>query len=187
MLTAIFDDKLGIVRSVSVGLTQQDEIEAYIREMGVLMQHARARHGRVLHLVDASFPPKRRQDRDVHALGAREDAVQARGDRRTICELRFGRRSAGLADGLKRPAPGAEPCSTPGPRRFCLPDLLFRPGFSAAPGGVRRPCCGAPRWCRHRWRWPSNAGSPSRSAPTLPCRAAATSEQRDRADRRNRR
>ncbi len=54
MLTAIFDDKLGIVRSVSVGLTQQDEIEAYIREMGVLMQHARARHGRVLHLVDAS-------------------------------------------------------------------------------------------------------------------------------------
>lgn len=54
MLTATFDDKLGIVRSVSSGSTPQDEIEAYMRGIGVLMRQARARHGRVLHLVDAS-------------------------------------------------------------------------------------------------------------------------------------
>lgn len=57
MLTARFDEKLGIVRSVSAGFTSQDEAEAYMRHMLELMPRARARHGRVLHLVDARDSP----------------------------------------------------------------------------------------------------------------------------------
>ncbi|HEX7856061.1 MAG TPA: hypothetical protein VF503_20460 [Sphingobium sp.] len=53
MLKAIFDEQLGIIRSISSGMTPPDELEIYVEQLRTLRQQQRARIGRFLHLVDA--------------------------------------------------------------------------------------------------------------------------------------
>lgn len=54
MNTLNYDEKTGIIRTVADGSTSRQEWEAYLSEFLVLMERSRSRHGRVLHLVDAS-------------------------------------------------------------------------------------------------------------------------------------
>src|ERR1700750_783647 len=49
----MFDERLGIIRSVSSGTTPPEELERYIEELRLLRQQQRIRIGRFLHLVDA--------------------------------------------------------------------------------------------------------------------------------------
>lgn len=49
-----YDEKTGIIRTVADGNASRQEWEAYLSEFPELMQRSRSRHGRVLHLVDAS-------------------------------------------------------------------------------------------------------------------------------------
>ena len=53
MLKAIFDERLGIIRSISSGSTPPEELEIYVEELRTLRHRQRASTGRFLHLVDA--------------------------------------------------------------------------------------------------------------------------------------
>lgn len=53
MLKATFDEGIGIIHSVSRGMTSPEELEVYVLELRRLRQRQRARNGRFLHLVDA--------------------------------------------------------------------------------------------------------------------------------------
>ncbi len=53
MLKALFDERLGIIRSVSTGMTPPEELEVYVQELRRLRDRERARTGLFLHLVDA--------------------------------------------------------------------------------------------------------------------------------------
>lgn len=54
MISASYDDKTGIIRTVTDGDTSSDDLEGYIEEHVGLRQRARSQYGRVLHLVDAA-------------------------------------------------------------------------------------------------------------------------------------
>ncbi|HEX7872490.1 MAG TPA: hypothetical protein VF475_06245 [Sphingobium sp.] len=54
MLKAIYDERLGIIKSTSNGATPPEELERYVEQLRSLRQQQRARHGRFLHLVDAN-------------------------------------------------------------------------------------------------------------------------------------
>lgn len=53
MLTASYDEQLGIIRSVSRGMTEPAELESYVVQLRTLRDEARNRGQRFLHLVDA--------------------------------------------------------------------------------------------------------------------------------------
>ncbi len=53
MLKATFDERMGIIHSVSKGMTSPEELEVYVVELRRLRERERARTGRFLHLVDA--------------------------------------------------------------------------------------------------------------------------------------
>jgi len=57
MLVATYDEELGMIRSVDTGFLTEQEIESHLATMESLAKQARARTGRVLHLVDATDAP----------------------------------------------------------------------------------------------------------------------------------
>jgi hypothetical protein len=62
MLTATYDENDGIVYTTARGLASINEFHAYLPTVTTLMQRSRARHGRSLHLVDATDNPVQAKD-----------------------------------------------------------------------------------------------------------------------------
>jgi hypothetical protein len=85
MLSASFDEALGIVVTVADGLASVEEFDAYLANFGPLVKKSRARHGRCLHLVDAENNPIQTRDVFEHmAQTSRRLNAMRDGDRSAI-------------------------------------------------------------------------------------------------------
>jgi hypothetical protein len=66
MLTATYDEDLGIVCTTADGLATAREFDTYLPITTELLGRSRARHGRSLHLVDAAANPVQARDTFDH-------------------------------------------------------------------------------------------------------------------------
>lgn len=76
MLKAHFDEENGIAVTVARGLASVEVFDAYVPDLMTLMARSRARHGRSLHLVDATDNPVQAQSAFAHMASVAEGTAR---------------------------------------------------------------------------------------------------------------
>ena len=83
MISLTLNETAGVVLTVACGSTDRAEIEAYLLELADVMEQARARWGRCLHLVDAGRLSVR-SDRNLCCLAGAGVELQELDDRAAV-------------------------------------------------------------------------------------------------------
>jgi hypothetical protein len=101
MLTVVYDEKNGIVITTACGLASIVQFRVYLPAVTALLRRSRARHGRSLHLVDATDNPVQAKDTfdfmsDATERNGRDDDCCAVVLQSTLARLQINRMPNGL-------------------------------------------------------------------------------------------
>jgi hypothetical protein len=79
MLTTTYDPKTGIVTTIAKGLSTAAEFDAYLPALGRYMRMSAEKHGKWLHIVDATENPVQTKDTQAHIISEWNEKPQEGG------------------------------------------------------------------------------------------------------------